>query len=109
MQKLIQRVTCAGAKDWHDNAWQLVVNHAKGHDRSERPDKKRDTCHELKRRPTGSRSSHARQLGCVFQDMKPPKSILQKSSDTQKPSQRVKFTKAIARHTEIIHKILRSD
>ena len=35
-----------------------------------------------------------RQLGCVFQDMKPPKSILRKSSDMQRPIQRVKFTKA---------------
>ena len=42
-----------------------------------------------------------RQLGCVFQDMEPPKSILQKSSDMQKPIQRVKFTKAFARDTEI--------
>ena len=40
-------------------------------------------------------------LGCVFQDMKPPKSILRKSSDMQKPIQRVKFTKAVARHTKI--------
>ena len=68
-------------------------------DRSERPDKNRD--HELKRGPTGRRSSNARQLGCVFQDMKPPKSILQKGTDMPKPIQRVKFTKAIARHTKI--------
>ena len=47
------------------------------------------------------RSSNARQLGCVFHDMKPPKSILRKSSDMQKPIQRVKFTKAVARHTKI--------
>ena len=47
--------------------------------------------------------SDARQLGCVFQDIEPPKltSILRKSSDMQKPIQRVKFTKAIARHTKI--------
>ena len=44
-----------------------------------------------------------RQLGCVFQDMEPPKSssILRKSSDMQKPIQRAQFTKAVARHTEI--------
>ena len=42
----------------------------------------------------------ARQLGCVFQDMTPPKSILRKSTDMRKPIQRVKFTKAIARHTK---------
>ena len=87
--------------DWHKNVWQSVVNLDKSHDRSGRPDKKRDTCHELKRGLTGSRSSNARQLGCVFQDMTPPKSILRKSSDMQKPIQRVKFTKAIARHTKI--------
>ena len=36
-----------------------------------------------------------RQLGCVFQDMEPPKSssILRKSSDIRKPIQCVKFTK----------------
>ena len=47
------------------------------------------------------RSSDARQLGCVFQDMTPPKSILRKCTDMRKPIQRVKFTKAIARHTKI--------
>ena len=87
--------------DWHENAWQPVVNRVKSHDRSGRLDKNRDTCHELKHRPSGSRSSNARQLGCVFQDMKPPKSILRKSPDMQKPIQRVKFTKAVARHTKI--------
>ena len=87
--------------DWHENVWQPVVNRDNSHDRSGRPEKKRDTCHELKRRLTGSRSSNARQLACVFQDMTPPKSILQKSSDMQTPIQRVKFTKAIARHTKI--------
>ena len=48
-------------------------------------------------------SFDARQLGPVFQDMEPPKlsSILRKSSDMQKPIQRAKFTKAIARHTKI--------
>ena len=44
--------------------------------------------------------SDARQLGCVFQDMTPPKSILRKCTDMPKPIQRVKFTKAIARHTQ---------
>ena len=42
-----------------------------------------------------------RQLGCVFQEMEPPKSISRKSSDMQKPIRRVKFTKAIARHSKI--------
>ena len=47
------------------------------------------------------RFSDARQLGCVFQDMTPPKSILRKGTDMPKPIQRVKFTKVIARHTKI--------
>ena len=45
--------------------------------------------------------SDARQWGCVFQDMKPPKSFLRKGTDMPRPIQRVKFTKAIARHTKI--------
>ena len=87
--------------DLHESVWQPVVNRNKSHERSVRPDINRDTCHELKQGPVGRSSSTARHLGCVFHDMKPPKSILRKSSDMQKPIQRVKFTKAIARHTEI--------
>ena len=87
--------------DWRENVRQLVVILDKSHDRSVRLEKNRTTNHELKRGPTGRRSSNARHLGCVFQDMKPPKSILRKSSDMQKPIQCVKFTKAIARHTKI--------
>ena len=47
-------------------------------------------------------SSNTRQLGCVFQDMEPPKSstISWKSSDTRKPIRCVKFTKAVARHAD---------
>ena len=43
-----------------------------------------------------------RQLGCVFQDMEPPKfsSILRKSSDIWKPIRCVKFTKAVVRHAD---------
>ena len=45
----------------------------------------------------------ARQLGCVFQDMEPPKSssILRKSSKTLKPIRCVQFTKAVLRHANI--------
>ena len=85
--------------DLHKSIRQPVVNRDKSHDRPVRPDIKRDTCHELIQRPVGRRSSNARQLGCVFHDMKPPKSILRKSSDIQRPIQRVKFAKAIARHS----------
>ena len=44
-----------------------------------------------------------RQLGCVFQNLEPPKSssILRKSSSIRKPIQRVKFTKAVLRHADI--------
>ena len=85
--------------DWHESVRELVINY--GHDRSGRPDKKGDN--KLERGSTKRGSSNARQLGCVFQDMKPPKSILRKSSDMQKPKkiQRVKPTKAIAHHTKI--------
>ena len=56
---------------------------------------------KLGQKSSQRRSSDARQLGCVFQDMTPPKSILWKCTDMRKPIQRVKFTKAIARHTKI--------
>ena len=68
-------------------------------DRSGKLDKRCDK--KLGQKSSKRRSSDARQLGCVFQDMKPPKSVLRKSSDMQKPIQRVKFTKIIARHTNI--------
>ena len=69
------------------------------HDRSGKPDKRSDE--KLGQKSSKRRSSNARQLGCVFQDMTPPKSILRKSTDMRKLIQRVKFTKAIARHTKI--------
>ena len=75
--------------DLHDRTGQLVVNC--------------DTRNESNHEPVRRSSSNTRQLGCVFQDMEPPKltSILRKSPDMQKPIQRVKFLKAIARHTKI--------
>ena len=44
-----------------------------------------------------------RQLGCVFQDVEPPKSssILRKSSNILKPIRCVRFTKAVVRHSNI--------
>ena len=69
------------------------------HDRSGKPDQSRGK--KLGQNSSKCQFSDARLLGCVFQDMKPPKSILRKSSDMQKPIQRVKFTKATARHTKI--------
>ena len=54
-------------------------------------------------------SPNTRQLGCIFQDMEPPKSlsILRKSSDIRKPIRCVKFTKAVVLTVET--KILRSE
>ena len=72
------------------------------HDRTGQPVVCRDTRHAQGHGLVGC-SSSTRQLGYVFQDMEPQKlsSILRKSSDMQKPIQRVKFTKAIARHAKI--------
>ena len=81
--------------DWHERG--SVTD--QGHDRSGQPDKRSDK--KLERGSSNRRSSDARQLGCVFQDMTPPKSILWKSTDMRKPIQCVRFTKAIARHTKI--------
>ena len=81
--------------DWHERG--LVTD--QGHDRPGQPGKKGDN--KLEPRSSQRRSSDARQLGCVFQDMTPTKSTLRKSTDMQRPIQRVKFTKAIARHTKI--------
>ena len=87
----------------HDRTGQPVVNRDKSHERSGQPVVKRDTRHESNHGPVGCSSSNARQLGCVFQDRTPPKSssTLRKCSDMQKPIQRARFTKAIARHTKI--------
>ena len=43
------------------------------------------------------------QLGCVFQDMEPPKSssILREISNIRKPIRCVQFTKAVVRHAYI--------
>ena len=69
------------------------------HDRPGKPGKRGDK--KLGQNSSKRQSSDAQQLGCVFQDMTPPKSILRKGTDMPKPIQRVKFTKAIARHTKI--------
>ena len=69
------------------------------HDRSGKFDKRSDK--KLGQNSSKRQSSDARQLDCVFQDMTQPKSILRKGTDMRKPIQRVKFTKAIARHTKI--------
>ena len=81
--------------DWHERG--PVTD--QGHDRSGQPDKMSDE--KLGQKSSKRRFSYARQLGCVFQDMTPPKSVLLKCTDMRKPIQRVKFKKAIARHTKI--------
>ena len=86
--------------DWQDRG--SVTDQC--HDRSGKPDKMSDE--KLGQKSSKRRSSNARQLGCVFQDMTPPKSILRKSTDTRKPIQRVKFTKASASFMIICHFIL---
>ena len=84
-------VTLLKKDDWHER--ESVTD--RYHDRSGKPDKRSD------KKSSKRQLSDARQLGCVFQDMTPPKSILRKGTDMPKPIQRVKFTKAIARHTKI--------
>ena len=94
-KRMMTKVQCSYAEErWHERG--PVTDQC--HDRSGKPDKRSDK--KLGRRSSQRRSSSARHLVCVFQDMKPPKSILRKSSDMQRPIQREKFTKAIARHTK---------
>ena len=81
--------------DWHE----IGTVTDQSHDRSGQFDKRSDK--KLGQKSSQRRSSDARQLDCVFQDMTPPKSILRKCTDMRKPIQRVKFTKATARHTKI--------
>ena len=65
--------------------------------------KKHEHHHRTARPVVNVYSSNTRQLGCVFQDVEPPKSssILRKSSDIRKPIRCVKFTKAVVRHANI--------
>ena len=81
--------------DWHGRG--PITDQS--HDRSRQPDERGDN--KLGRRSSQRRSSDTPQLGHVFQDMTPPKSILRKSTDMQRPIQRVKFTETIARHNKI--------
>ena len=85
---------------WKKGDWQERESVSDAcHDRTRKPVKRSDK--KLGQNSSKRQSSDARQLGCVFQDMMPPKSILRKGTDMPKPIQRVKFTKAIARHTKI--------
>ena len=82
--------------DWHEQG--SVSNGC--YDRTEKPVKRGDE--KLGRNSSKGQFSDARQMGCVFQDMKPPESILRKGTDMPRPIQRVKFKKTIARHTKIL-------
>ena len=100
----IARLTNSLAKRSKNNDDKSAVAMLKKHelyDRMGKPVLCRDTRHEHHGLVVCS-SSSTRQLGCVFQDMEPPRlsSILRKSSDMQKPMQRAKFTKAVARHAK---------
>ena len=57
----------------------------------------------LKRNEQPEKTYTTRQLGCVFQDMEPPKSssIFRKSSNILKPIRCVQFTKVVLRHADI--------
>ena len=83
------RVVVGLGKSAHTHIVRLMNNLVKGQ-------KKNDDKSEV------SMLNSTRQLGCVVQEMELPKSssILWKSSDIRKPIRCVKFTKAIARHTE---------
>ena len=65
--------------------------------------KKNEHHHRTGRLVKNAYLSNTRQLGCVFQDMEPPKSssILRKSSNIVKPIRCVRFTKAVLRHANI--------
>ena len=65
--------------------------------------KKNEHHHRTLRPVKNAYSSNTQQLGCVFQDVEPPKSssILRKSSDIRKPIRCVKFTKAVLGHADI--------
>ena len=63
----------------------------------------RGVIRKLGRKSSKRQSSDARQFGCVFQDMKPPKSILRKCTDMRKPIHRVKV------HRRLLHVILKFD
>ena len=84
-----------------DKSAVAMLKRSELYDRTEQP----VVCHDRHEHhgPVVCNSSNTRQLGCVFQDMEPPKlsSISRKGTDMQKPIQRVKFTKAIARHADI--------
>ena len=78
------------------------------HDRLGKLGKRSDE--KLGQNSSKRQSSDAQQLGCAFQDMTPPKSLLRKGTNMPNPIQRVKFTKATLHVIPKFEtKILRSD
>ena len=77
------------------------------HDRPGKPGKRSDE--NLGQNSSLWQSSDARQLGCVFQDMTPPKSILRKGTDMPKPIQRVNSQRLLHVTPKFETKIVRSD
>ena len=104
MNNLVKR-----SKKNDDKSAVAMLNKYELHDRTGKPVVCRDTSHE-RHGPVVYNSSNTRQLGCVFQDMKPPRSILRKSADTQKPIRCV-FNSLKPLHVTLKFetKILRSD
>ena len=88
-------------KNGDKSAVAMLKKH-ESYDRTEKLVVCRDTSHE-RHGPVVCNLSNTRQLGCVFQDMEPPKSlsILRKSSNIRKPIRCVEFTKAVVRHADI--------
>ena len=72
-------------------------------DRMVKPVVCRDTRHAQGHGPVACSSSSTRQLGCVFEDMEPPRSssILRKNSNILKRIRCVQFTEAVKRHANI--------
>ena len=86
----VEEQPCKRSKKNGDKSAVAMLKKSEHHHRTVRPVK--NAC-----------SSNTRQLGCVFQDMEPPKSssILRKSSDIRKPIRCVTFTRAVVRHADI--------
>ena len=90
----IARLTSSQARSPKKNGGKSALPMLKKHelhDRTGKPVFCRDTRRAQGHGPVVCSSSNTRQLGCVFQEVDPPKlsSTLRKSSDMQKPVQRV--------------------
>ena len=81
--------------DWHERG-SVTDRH---HDRTVKPVKRR--VKKLRQNLSKRQFSDARQLGCVISGHDAAEVYSRKSIDMPKPIQRVKFKKAIARHTKI--------